>query len=414
MSTKKITRESHDSHLRVIGPFPRLAASQALSAFATRGFDVTLIWLAVTEVGSGTDVGLILFFKFLPYAVFGLVGGWLGDMISRQKMVVFSDLLRGLLLFSMAPLILKGSNFWVLSGVSFLFTTLRTISQPASQGLLPEIVEGTKLGKANALLHGLMETAQTIFPVITGLLLKLAQPWISAVILGSVFVGAALLVPKPAAEAAVDPGIRTLSISSVFTSYKHTVVKLQTSGSEIFGVMVLIPVSILGAGGMMNFSLPELLIGKGIAHEDIYGIVLGSMSIGTILGAYLYRHLAVYNAIVVLYTGWILYGLMIYVMSLQTEIVQFALYGAVAGIVGSVADVSLATLLQQAATEAEMSKTFALFSTLANACEALSAPAMSLITAYLSLHLSFAIGAFIIVTSCACGIFMFSARTGKA
>ena len=65
---------------------------------AVRGFDVALVWIAVTEVASPASVGLVLFFKFIPYPIFGLLGGWLDDLLPRHRIIVVSDLLRGVLL----------------------------------------------------------------------------------------------------------------------------------------------------------------------------------------------------------------------------------------------------------------------------------------------------------------------------
>ena len=386
------------------GSLWKLILNQSLSAFAVRGFDVALVWIAVTEVASPASVGLVLFFKFIPYPIFGLLGGWLADLLPRHTIIVVSDLLRGVLLLIAAVIFKRSSDIWTLSIISFLFTTLRTASQPANQGLLPDLVENARLARANSFLHGGMEIAQTLSPVVMAFLMKAVQPWQSLVFLGSVFVCAACLVPRPEVPAVAEN--RASSTGSVLRSYGRTIVNLRNSRPDVLAAMMIIPVAILGVGGLINFSLPELLIDEQNAQINPYGLVVAALSFGTLPGAYIATTRLGKRLSFSIYAGWLTYGISFYVLSLQTGVAQLVIWATFAGAVGAIADISLTTLLQQGASKSEVSKTFAIFSTLANGSEALSAPMMGLVAAHSSIRYSFEIGSIIVAVSSIFGLLL--------
>lgn len=378
--------------------------NQGLNAFATRGFDVAIVWIALTEAGSTTSAGLVLFFKFLPYTAFGLLGGWLGDHLSRWRLIAVSDAMRGVLLLVAAASVAHGGGTWTLSAISFLFTTFRTVSQPASQSFLLDLVEARALGRANAWLHGSSEAMQMISPAATGLLLTVAPPWAPLVALALVFSTAAFLVPRTENANGAPLPHEMFSVRNLFASYRLSLARTRRGRPDAVLSIFIVPIAILGVGGLIDFSIPDFLLQKGGFPPSYYGMVLAAMSFGTLPGAFVAGTIAAKDRFRAIYASWFAYGAFTYLLSTLSDIAGLVLCSAAAGVVGAVADVSFATHVQESAKKEDVSKLFATFSTMANGCQALSAPMMAGVTACFSIRYSFMLGLVLVVVASACGL----------
>src|SRR3954447_24400357 len=88
--------------------FRNLFLGQSLSTFGDRIVFVALA-LYVTEIGTPSDVGLVLAAHALPLVGFILLGGVLADRVSRARVMIASDLARFVLHALLATLIFAGA-----------------------------------------------------------------------------------------------------------------------------------------------------------------------------------------------------------------------------------------------------------------------------------------------------------------
>jgi Major Facilitator Superfamily len=117
---------------------------------------------AVLEIGSTTDLGIVLAAAWVPQIAFILVGGVWADRVSRSILMVGANALSGIAQGVVAVLFLTGhaqlTNLVALQicrgiATSFFF--------PASQGIVPQIVDSAEIQPANALLR-LSQTGTSI------------------------------------------------------------------------------------------------------------------------------------------------------------------------------------------------------------------------------------------------------------
>ncbi|WP_157721953.1 MFS transporter [Tumebacillus avium] len=146
--------------------------SQMLSAFGDQLYIIAITWMAVQQMGS--SAGLLTGAGTVTALLLGLFGGAYADRFDRRKTMIFSDLLRALLV-GLLPLSwhwLGEGTLWPLLLVHVLVAALGTLFQPALQASLPALTkEPGVLYAANALIDSTHRFARILGPGLTGLLL---------------------------------------------------------------------------------------------------------------------------------------------------------------------------------------------------------------------------------------------------
>ena len=123
------------------------------SSASTLGDRIVFIALAlyVTEIGTPTDVGLVLAAHALPLVLFVLIGGVWADRLERHRVMVATDVIRALLHGLLAVLIFPATSpIWAIVVIEAAFGTAEAFFSPAATGLIPQTVPEDELQQANA------------------------------------------------------------------------------------------------------------------------------------------------------------------------------------------------------------------------------------------------------------------------
>ena len=131
---------------------------------------------AVLEVGgSASAVGLVLACAYLPLVGSVLIGGVVADRTSRRTVMIGADLVRVLSQGTTATLLITGSaDVWTLALFAGLTGAATGFFQPASTGLLPEVVPPEELQPANALRATAVSGGEIVGPLMAGVLVAAA------------------------------------------------------------------------------------------------------------------------------------------------------------------------------------------------------------------------------------------------
>ena len=126
---------------------------------------------AVLDIGTPTDLGIVLGSYMAGRMVFMLVGGVWADRLPRRLLMIAADAVRaGVQAVIAVAFFTDAIEVWHLAVSSLLFGIASAFFGPASTGLVPQIVSARRLQEANALL-GLTRNATELFgPVVAGLL----------------------------------------------------------------------------------------------------------------------------------------------------------------------------------------------------------------------------------------------------
>jgi MFS transporter, DHA3 family, macrolide efflux protein len=131
--------------------FSLMWTAQLVSTIGSSLTDLAAAILVFRVTGSALSVGLVLIFTALPTLVFGLIAGVFVDRFDRKRILLASDLLRGLLVIAI-PTAFDTFGLPGLYGVIFLAASVKQFFDPAWESVLPEIASEEELARANSFL----------------------------------------------------------------------------------------------------------------------------------------------------------------------------------------------------------------------------------------------------------------------
>ncbi|MFE0628025.1 MFS transporter [Streptomyces sp. NPDC058864] len=207
------------------GGFGRLWTAAAVSRFGDGLRAAALPLLAVGLTDSPLLVSLVTAAGYVPWILFGLLGGTVADRVDQRRAMWAVDAVRGALTAAFALAVwLDLAGIALLLVLAFALTTLQTLFDNAATSLLPAVVPSHALGRANARLMTAQTMAATflaapLVPVLFGLTAALPF-WVDALtyaVAASLVASLRLPAPERAARAAghtlrqdIAEGIRVL------------------------------------------------------------------------------------------------------------------------------------------------------------------------------------------------------------
>jgi acyl-[acyl-carrier-protein]-phospholipid O-acyltransferase/long-chain-fatty-acid--[acyl-carrier-protein] ligase len=202
------------SHVGWQRGFWSLMATQFQNAFSDNALKqlIILVLLAgatASAGGAGDDrmVSMVTAVFSAPFILFAMLGGWLADRNSKQRMMVYVKTAEmGIMAF--AGLALWLTSLPLLLGAIFLMGCHSAIFAPSKYGILPEILPHDKLSWGNGILELLTFLGVILGVVAAGIFsdafLKEGRTWIAGPILMVIaFVGwlfSRQVTPVPAAD----------------------------------------------------------------------------------------------------------------------------------------------------------------------------------------------------------------------
>lgn len=155
--------------------FRLLVVGKSISDLGDRMVAVALAFAVLEIGGSPTSVGLVLAARIGPLVLSVLAGGVVADRISRRSVMVAADVLRVATQGAMAALLLTGfAEIWMLAALAALTGIGTGFFNPASTGLLPQIVPPEMLQRANAVRSTAASAGEVLSPILAGALTGVA------------------------------------------------------------------------------------------------------------------------------------------------------------------------------------------------------------------------------------------------
>lgn len=156
---------------------------------------VALAFAVLAVNGSGTDLGLVIMSYSAPSVIFLLVGGVFSDRLPRRAVMLGADVVRGVAQLVLAIAVLSGNASIPLFMLVALASGIATaFFQPASIGLVPQVVSSERLQQGNAMLNLSQSVSQLFGPVLSGILvIAIGAGWVFAIDAVSFAISAAAL-----------------------------------------------------------------------------------------------------------------------------------------------------------------------------------------------------------------------------
>lgn len=157
--------------------FRLLFTGELISFLGSAVAPVALAFAVLDLTGSATDLGLVLAAGWLPQIVFILVGGILGDRLPRHLVMVGANLLAAAGQATSAALLLSGvAQPWQLAALQAVRGISIALFFPASQSVVPLVVESDQLQPSNALVRLALNGSNVVGAGVGGVVVAAAGP----------------------------------------------------------------------------------------------------------------------------------------------------------------------------------------------------------------------------------------------
>lgn len=260
-------------------------SGQMVSLLGTWVQKVAQAWLVLDLTHSGVALGVLAACQFVPYAVFGLIGGAICDRLDNHRTLIMTQAalmacagIITVLLFTGVP------RVWEIDAIAALQGMILVLDAPARQSFTIEMVGREHLPNAIALNATLMNAARALGPALGGL--AIATVGLRLCFLGNALsylpVVAGLLLMRrdelhrPARAAARSPILR------------GAVDALRLASTTPAVLMILILVCVV-AGLGTNFDVVLPFMARSTLREgpEVLGVLFACFGVGALGGALL-------------------------------------------------------------------------------------------------------------------------------
>lgn len=310
--------------------------------------------------GKITDLGFLSVMEAIPFVIFGMAAGVIIDRFSRKKIMVLSDTLSGLIIFSVIFI----NNLNIIYFIAFLSSFVKVFRDPAQRSFEPNLVSKDAIPLLNSFKSSMNSLVK---------------------ILGSA-VGAAVVGFAGANNAFVIDGvsfmISAIIIASIFIKETHTEdlferkaspLKELTVGIQIIWsdgcikLMLLISIYLTFAmamqGPLIYYFLKQTLK-FGDRAEVAWGILLSSLGVGAILGSFVIGILIKrYSNRFKLFLDVLVFDACFFTLFLVNRFFPFSIaIFALLGCIGAANEIILNTVIQDTVANENRGKVFSSFS----------------------------------------------------
>ena len=261
--------------------YVQLWGASTISALGDGLRIATIPLLAASITRDSFAISIVSAAGFLPWPVFGLLGGAVSDRFERRRLMWMINASRAIISCAATTILLTEGSLPIalLALLAFLLGTAETVYDNAAIGILPQILTPDLLPTGNSrLFTSQLSATQLIGPPLGGLLFAFGSSIPLALDALSFGISATLiaLLPRPARS----PEGRVLNLRR---DIGEGIVWLWESAT--LRTMAILTVALSTASGALLAMLVVYAHNRLHATSVGYGLLLGAFAIGSIAGA---------------------------------------------------------------------------------------------------------------------------------
>ncbi|WP_369145026.1 MFS transporter [Streptomyces sp. R44] len=257
-------------------------AGEGISILGDLSFEVAFIWLVLQETGSAATLAGVVLAQAIPRGVLMLIGGAMTDRLSPRTVMLATHLSRGTAVVALGlASVFDGVQTWQFYAIAVVMGTAEAFFWPASDSIVPSLVEKEDLARANALTGFNEQGARLLGPVLGGALVASAGATTAIFFNAATFFLAALslrAVPaRPADPEAASPSIAQIR-SEIVSGLRYA-----RRSREVRSILLLISAAALSYSGLFSVGLPAL--SKSFSESALtLGLLISSWGLGQLAG----------------------------------------------------------------------------------------------------------------------------------
>ncbi len=326
--------------LRANRDFLVVLVGQGVSSFGDAITNTALPILVLALTGSGFVMGIVGVLSTLPDLVVGLPAGAYADRWDRRRMMLLSDLGRGLLT-ALIPISvwLDGPTLALIIVVTFPINVLRVLWLAAYTAAVPGLVGRAEIPRANALFEAVFNIGWVAGPALAGFLAAAIGPGPTIAIDALSFlvsVVALLFVRRPLRPETRSERTRILADVREGIGF----VRRHPTLRAVIGLWTTISVV---TAGLVSGLIFYVTIDRGLGPE-VVGAVLSAFAVGSMAGALAAARIPIREVGAVMLAGSVVTGLTLLLVALELPILVMVAAAFAAGVVNSIMLVVYLTL----------------------------------------------------------------------
>ena len=261
--------------------FRALWVAAVASNVGTWMHNVGAEWLMTTLAPTPIMVALMQTAENSPTFLLALPGGALADIVDRRRLLLFTQTWMLVAAVALGVLTLTGlTTPWVLLTLTFMLGLGAALNAPAWQAIVPELVPRTELPLAVSLNSVAFNIARAVGPALGGLLVAAIGSWAVFFLNSLSFVGVIYVLYRWRREPveSISPTERVMGAMRAGLRYAR-------HAPELRAVLVRTVVFVSCASAL--WALLPLLARQELGMGALgYGVLLGGLGAGAIVGAF--------------------------------------------------------------------------------------------------------------------------------
>lgn len=337
--------------------FALLFAGQGVSRLGDGLYVAAVSWLAWSLTHSVGAVAVVTIAANAPTFVVTLIGASYADRYDRRRLMIGTDLARGMLVGVAALLLALGVlHFALLVAVAALLAAIGAPFAPARDALVARVTPAGELVTANGLLQVSFRSAFFVGPLLLAPLLAVApMPVVLALDALTFAVSAVTLtaIHVPAASPGrARPGLRE--------DLRAGLAALRGE-PDVLLVIATFVLALVAASGFLTVGVIALVGQKLGGPAGEYGLLLGIAGVAEIFGAFAVARLRLRNLARTAVLAWVLLGVFRFPLGLAASPLLAAGLLAVTGFTSALTDIPLIALVQQRIPDRHLAKALGLW-----------------------------------------------------
>lgn len=315
---------------------------------------IGVTWIVMELTSQLSNVGLVLILMKIPTIIIGPFAGVWADRLNKKHIIVFCDLIRGILSLALLFFIDVKAIYIVIliQGVFDVFF------HPALYGLTPAIVEKEDLVTANSIVTIAGDMSSLIGPSIAGILI--ANFGISSVFL----INGISFIVSGISEIFIrykdkKMDFKKVEKESFFISFKDGIEYILTKPLIQFVIIFFAITSI--AFGSFNMLYTSYLTEELSLTPEVYGWSMTIFSIGSLIGSFLIAKIPPkFSELKIIVVGMGLYGLSHILFSIDNGILYTFITFASCGLIAAIINIAYGVYLQKHVDVEKLGRVFSI------------------------------------------------------
>ncbi|MGE6552329.1 MFS transporter [Bacillus mycoides] len=302
--------------------------------------------------GSKTALSSMWLLYLIPSLILQLISGPFIDKWSRKWIMIFSQWMRAsVFLLPLAMLVTSSIEVWHIYVVQTIVGLITPLYTPASQAIIPSVVNKEQLQDANAYIDGMTRLMMFLAPVIGGIVIKFIgiELTLSFVCMCLFISGGLLLFIK---EKRVQQELRKTWIEQFLHGFTYFFTKPIIVWLGIFLTFVQ-----FGVGVTMVTNLPYIKDELSAGYAE-YGYFMAGFPLGYVVGSILVGKVTYKSRRILMLGGLFIGGLTYISLGFNHSIIIAVIIEVIAGICISFFNVHNTTICQQTVPNNMIGKVF--------------------------------------------------------